>query len=91
MYETTYTRAAINALKRQPATLKARVMAIVAEIAADPFAKHPQAAPLKGEKDTFRYRFGDWRLLYTIDRAARVVIVVDFKPGDVPVDVEKLR
>ena len=80
MYKTTYIRAAINALKRQPAAIKARVTAVVTKIAADPFAKRPQAAPLKGEKDTFRYRFGDWRLLYTIDRAARVVIVVDFKP-----------
>lgn len=84
MYRTTYTKAAINALKRRPATIKARVKAVVAEIVADPFAdpfaKRPQASPLKGEKDAFRYRFGDWRLLYTIERAERVVIVVDFKP-----------
>ncbi len=80
MYRTTYTKTAINALKRRPATIKARVKAVVAEIAADPFAKRPQASPLKGEKDAFRYRFGDWRLLYTIERAERVVIVVDFKP-----------
>ncbi len=80
MYRTAYTKAAINALKRQPAKVKARVEAVVAEIAADPFAKRPQASPLKGARDTFRYRFGDWRLLYTIERAAHVVIVVDFKP-----------
>ena len=80
MYRTTYTKTAINALKRRPATIKARVRAVVAEIAADPFAKRPQASPPKGEKDASRYRFGDWRLLYTIERAERVVIVVDFKP-----------
>ena len=80
MYKTAYTNAAIDALKRQPANVKARVRAVVADIAADPFAKRPRTSPLKGEKDAFRYRFGDWRLLYTIDRAARVVIVVDFKP-----------
>ena len=79
MYKTAYTKAAIDALKRQPAKVKARVKAVVAEIAADPFAKRPRASPFKGEKDAFRYRFCDWRQLYTIERAERVVIFVDFK------------
>jgi hypothetical protein len=30
-------------------------------IAADPFARHANVEPLKGERDAFRVRQGDWR------------------------------
>jgi mRNA interferase RelE/StbE len=45
-------------------------------IAIDPFAKHPNVEPLKGEQDAFRVRQGDWRAVYQVDRSAGLIRVV---------------
>jgi mRNA-degrading endonuclease RelE of RelBE toxin-antitoxin system len=47
-------------------------------IAANPFARHQNVEALKGMKDTFRLRQGDWRAVYRLVREAdemRVVLV----------------
>ena len=33
--------------------------------------------PLKGEKNVFRLRHGDWRALFEVDVKARTMVVVD--------------
>lgn len=33
--------------------------------------------PLKGEKNVFRLRHGDWRALFEVDGKARTMVVVD--------------
>jgi mRNA interferase RelE/StbE len=45
-------------------------------IAADPFARHANVEPLKGERNAFRVRQGDWRAVYLVDRAAGLIRVV---------------
>lgn len=80
MFKITYKRTAINSLKRQPAKLRARVMAVIRAIAEDPFAPKNTRAPLKGAKGMFRQRLGDWRLIYHIDRKAKTITVLDFAP-----------
>ena len=45
-------------------------------IAADPFARHANVEPLKGERDAFRVRQGDWRAVYQVDRDAGLIRVV---------------
>jgi mRNA-degrading endonuclease RelE of RelBE toxin-antitoxin system len=37
-------------------------------IAENPFANHPNIERLKGHKDWWRLRKGDWRVLYFVDR-----------------------
>ena len=37
-------------------------------IAENPFANHPNVERLKGHKDWWRLRKGDWRVLYFVDR-----------------------
>jgi mRNA interferase RelE/StbE len=37
-------------------------------IAENPFANHPNVERLKGQKDWWRLRKGDWRALYFVDR-----------------------
>ena len=80
MLEVTYTVAAIKSIKRLPAKRRARTLAMIQSIAADPFASSTTRAPIKGRKDTFRQRLGAWRLLYRIDRAAGTVTILDFAP-----------
>ena len=45
-------------------------------VAADPFARHANVEPLKGERDTFRVRQGEWRAVYQTDRDAGLIRVV---------------
>ena len=47
----------------------------VAAFAADPFATHPAARPLRGHDDRVRVRHGEWRAVCRIDRAAQTVIL----------------
>ena len=37
-------------------------------IAKNPFATHPNVERLEGQKDWWRLRRGDWRVLYFVDR-----------------------
>lgn len=47
----------------------------VEAFAADPFAAHSAARPLRGHEDRIRVRHGDWRAVCRIDRAAATVIL----------------
>jgi mRNA-degrading endonuclease RelE of RelBE toxin-antitoxin system len=47
----------------------------VEAFAADPFAVHPAARPLRGYEDRVRVRHGDWRAVCRIDRADEAVIL----------------
>jgi mRNA interferase RelE/StbE len=62
--------------RMQPA--KARdIRDAIARVAADPSAPYPNLRPLKGVANGFRIRVGDWRVSYTLDRAASVLDVFE--------------
>lgn len=65
-------------LDRMPNKAAEALMNRLEQIAADPFAKHANVETMKGMKDSFRLRQGDWRAVYRLDKAAdemRVVLV----------------
>ena len=70
-------RTALNGLPRNRAE---RTLAIVRQVADDPFARHPNIDRLKGEKGAFRYRLGDWRLLYHVDSKRRTLTLAAVRP-----------
>jgi mRNA interferase RelE/StbE len=72
-----FEKPALSALRRMQPKLAAAIVAAMERVAADPFGGHPNARKLKGTKDSFRLRHGDWRVLYRIDRAAGDVVVED--------------
>lgn len=49
-------------------------------IAADPFAQHANITAFKGERDAFRLRQGDWRVVYRLDREADEMRVGAIEP-----------
>ncbi|MFV3078097.1 type II toxin-antitoxin system RelE family toxin [Niveispirillum fermenti] len=56
-------------LNKMPATARAALVAKLTAIAAAPFASHPfDVKAMKGEKDMFRIRQGDWRAVYVVLR-----------------------
>lgn len=70
-------RAVLNGLPRKRAE---QILTIVRQIAADPFARHPNIDRLKREKGAFRYRLGDWRLLYHVDSRRRMLTLANIRP-----------
>ncbi len=71
-------KAARKGLDRMTARAAEALLKRLERIAADPFARHPNVEAMKGTKDAFRLRQGDWRAVYRLDRDTdemRVVLV----------------
>ena len=71
-------KAARKGLDRMTARATEAMLNRLERIAANPFVKHANVEAMKGMKDAFRLRQGDWRAVYRLDRGAdemRVVLV----------------
>ena len=81
MYRVEYTRDALKALTRMPADRARLIRAKIASLAADPHGFHQQAKALSGDlAGAYRLRVGDWRVLYHLNHAAKVITVGVVKP-----------
>lgn len=69
-------KAARKGLARMPARAAESMLTRLERIAEDPFARHPNVETMKGLKDSFRLRQGDWRAVYRIDRVGDEMHVV---------------
>ncbi len=74
MFEIAYSKDAVKALRRMPTNTAANIRARIIELAADPDAAHNNVAKLKGRAE-MRLRVGDWRVLFAVDRKARMIDV----------------
>ncbi len=73
--ELVWSRRASKALAVLPAKARAALMDRLKAIAVDPFARHANVEPLKGERDASGSA-GDWRAVYQVDRDAGLIRVV---------------
>jgi mRNA interferase RelE/StbE len=69
-----------KALRSMQPAKAADVRAALDRVAADPAAKNNNLMPLKGIRDGFRLRIGDWRVSYTLDRKAATIEVFEISP-----------
>lgn len=72
------TRAAQRGIGRINPKMRVALIERLGAIAEQPFAMHRNVERLRGERDAFRLRQGDWRALYRVDRTAgemRVLVV----------------
>lgn len=75
-----FAKSAVKALlKMQPAKAKS-IREAIGTVAADPFAPNNNVKPLKGIRNGYRLRIGDWRVSYTIDRASQTLNVFEIAP-----------
>ena len=74
-----YKKSAEKTLRKMPSKKAEKIMDTMEEIALDPFKKDPLITPLEGTDNGFRRRFGDWRVLYTVDTTVEILEV--FKIG----------
>jgi mRNA interferase RelE/StbE len=73
IYQVIFARSAARELSRLDRHVAERVLRATEKLAADP--RPVGCAKLTGSQNDWRIRVGDWRVLYTIDDAARVVDV----------------
>ena len=60
-------------LRSLPKSVIVRVMNQIEGLANDPFPR--QTVKLAGGEDLYRIRVGDYRVIYGVDRAAKLVII----------------
>ena len=80
VFDIVYSKQARAALRQHPAKCAARILKILEMIAVDPFARHSHIEPIKGVAGGFRYRLGDWRVLYHVDTEVRILTALDIRP-----------
>ena len=73
-YSLVITERAAKELKRMPSAWKMRIIAKLNLLAKAPRGPNNNAKPLVGSS-SFRLRVGDYRIIYEIDDAARVLTV----------------
>jgi mRNA interferase RelE/StbE len=79
MYAVFMTRDAIKALRRLPRKHAAAIRAKIGRVARDPYAPNANLGPLHG-RPGFRLRAGDWRVIYELDDARRIMTILAIGP-----------
>jgi mRNA interferase RelE/StbE len=74
------TRAAQRGLGKMSPKMRAALIEPLEASAERPFAAHRNVERIKGERDAFRLRQGDWRAKYRIDREAGEMRVLVAEP-----------
>jgi mRNA interferase RelE/StbE len=67
-----------RALKRCPPDLLRRLADAIDALAADP--RPPGCKKLAGQRDHWRVRVGDWRIVYIIEDDVLLVVIVEVTP-----------
>ena len=71
-------RSVAKVLRRLPRDIACRVGAAIDELAED--ARPHGCKKIKGKRDHYRIRVGDWRITYTIQDDQLVIVVVEVAP-----------
>ena len=66
--------ASLRELKNLPRSLQVSIVGKIVELAKDPHDS-PQVKKLKGSPGRFRLRVGHYRVVYTLDERARMVMI----------------
>jgi mRNA interferase RelE/StbE len=74
-YQVVFTKQALKMLQKMPRDIGRSIRQRLDPIAIDPFAIHPGVTKLQN-RDGFRLRIGDWRVIYAIQKEKVVILVV---------------
>ena len=73
-------RQAEKALRRLPGELLSRVDRLITSLSEEP--RPAGGKKLKGYDHLYRLRAGDWRLIYAVEDAVLIVLVIEIAPRD---------
>jgi mRNA interferase RelE/StbE len=79
VYKIVFTKQAVKSLQRIPRNITDLIREKLAQLAADPFAKHLNVTKLQN-RPGYRLRVGDWRVIYEIQKEQLVVMVLKVSP-----------
>ncbi|MEJ2749038.1 MAG: type II toxin-antitoxin system RelE/ParE family toxin [Anaerolineae bacterium] len=79
MYKVTYTRQAERSLLKLPRSIVLRLREKIEQLALDPYAQHNNVTKLQN-RDGYRLRVGDWRVIYEINDGELIVLVLKIAP-----------
>ena len=74
-YQVIFTKQAVKILQKMPRDITRSIRQKLDQIAADPFATHPGVTKLQN-REGYRLRIGDWRVIYDIQKEKVVILVV---------------
>ena len=80
MFEIVYSRQATKALSRLPRNIAARIQGKLVELAENPYASNNNVTALQGQAGHYRFRVGDWRVVYEIDGEQVRIAVIRIAP-----------
>ena len=75
LYQVFFTKQAVKILQKMPRDIAQSIHQKLDQIAADPFAPHSGVTKLQN-REGYRLRIGDWRVIYDIQKEKVVIIVV---------------
>lgn len=79
MFEVRYSRPSTKVLLRVPRTVARRIRDRIVDVAADPYADHPNVTRLR-DREGYRLRVGDWRVIYELDDGEKILTVIAVGP-----------
>ena len=79
MYAIEVTRDAARALRKMPRNVADLIQSKIEALAIDPYAANNNVKKLKGSDD-YRLRVGDWRVVYTLQDAKLIIVVIRIAP-----------
>ena len=76
MYDLILTRKAQRFYEQADQSLASRLNRCFDQLSQNPY-QHPNIKPLKGKlSGCFRYRLGNWRIIYTIDDSQGIITIL---------------
>lgn len=79
MYKIVFTRQSNKTFQKLPRQIAVQIRERLAQITADPFAKHPFVTKLQN-RPGYRLRVGDWRVIYDLQKEELVILVLKIAP-----------
>ena len=79
MYHVTFVKHAERSLMKLPRNISRRIQAKLAIIAENPYGRHNNVTKLK-EREEYRLRMGDWRVIYEIHDGELIILVIKIAP-----------
>jgi mRNA interferase RelE/StbE len=74
-YDIAFTKQAAKTLQKIPTDVAKSIRLRIEQIADDPFASHSNVTKLQN-RDGYRLRVGDWRVIYDIQKDKVMVLVL---------------
>lgn len=79
-YEIRAHRLYLKEEKRLPPNVHIKIKSVISTIRQNPLLQSTNITPLKGEPGIFRFRLGDWRLIYHLNHRQKIITLLAIRP-----------